>query len=161
MDEILNILEKDARITPEEIATMTGKTTINVKNAIKKYEKQGVIVKYKTILNKELIQKDSPEVRALIEVSIVPQKKAGFDYMAEKVYRFKEVVSCHLVSGTYDLLLIVKGKDLQTVANFVAEKLSSMENIRGTTTHFLLKTYKEDGDILRNSERDKRVAITL
>lgn len=161
MDEILKILEKDARTTPSEIASITGKGLSSIKKTIKKYEKNGVIVKYKTIINRELVHDDSHEVRALIEVNIAPQKNVGFDYMAERIYKFPEVISCYLVSGTYDLLLIVGGKDLHTVANFVAEKLSPMENVRGTVTHFLLKTYKEDGDILRPSEKDKRIAITL
>lgn len=161
MDEILKILEKDARTTPSEIASITGKSIPSIKKVIKKYEKNGVIVKYKTIINRELVHDDSHEVRALIEVNITPQKNVGFDYMAERIYKFPEVISCYLVSGTYDLLLVVGGKDLHTVANFVAEKLSPMENVRGTVTHFLLKTYKEDGDILRPSEKDKRIAITL
>lgn len=161
MDEILKILEKDARTTPGEIAGITGKNVFAVKKAIKKYERSGVIVKYKTIINKELVREDSREVKALIEVNIAPQKNVGFDYMAERIYKFPEVISCYLISGTYDLLLVVGGKDLHTVANFVAEKLSPMENVRGTVTHFLLKTYKEDGDILKRPEKDKRIAITL
>lgn len=161
MDEILKILEKDARTTPEDIASITGKSVSSVKKAIKKYETSGVIVKYKAIINKELVQSDSHEVKALIEVNVVPQKNVGFDYMAERIYKFPEVVSCYLVSGTYDLLLVVGGKNLHTVASFVAEKLSPMENVRGTVTHFLLKTYKEDSDILKRSEKDKRMAITL
>lgn len=161
MDEILKILERDARITPEEIANITNKSVSSIKKAIKKYERSGVIVKYKAIINKELVRDDSYEVRALIEVKVAPQKNVGFDYMAERLYKFPEVISCHLVSGTYDLLLIVGGKDLHTVANFVAEKLSPMDNVRGTVTHFLLKTYKVDGDILKHPEKDRRIAITL
>lgn len=161
MDEILKILEKDARTTPEEISSITGKSVSNIKKTIKKCERNGLIVKYKTIINKELVRDDSNEVRALIEVKIAPQKNVGFDYMAERIYKFPEVTSCHLVSGTYDLLLVVKGKNLHQVADFVASKLSPMENVRGTVTHFLLKTYKEDGDILRRPERDRRIAITL
>lgn len=161
MDELLKILEKDARTTPEEIASITGKGVSSVKKAIKKYENSGLIVKYKAIINKELIRDDSTEVRALIEVKITPQRNVGFDHIAERIYNFPEVVSCYLVSGTYDLLLVVAGKSLHTVAGFVAEKLAPMENVRGTQTHFLLKTYKEDGDILKRSEKDRRLAITL
>jgi len=160
MDEILKILENNAKTTPEEIAKITGKSVKSIKESIKKYEKNGVIIKYKTIINKELTTKKTKDVKALIEVNIAPQKNVGFDYMAERIYKFPEVISCYLVSGTYDLLLIVGGKDLQTVASFVAEKLSPMENVRGTVTHFLLKTYKEDNDILKNSEKDKRIAIS-
>lgn len=161
MNEILKILEKDARTTPSEIANITGKTVSTIKKIIKKYERSGIIVKYKTVINRELVREDSYEVRALIEVNITPQKDVGFDYMAERIYKFPEVISCHLVSGTYDLLLIVGGKDLRTVAAFVAEKLAPMANVRSTVTHFLLKTYKEDGDILKRPEKDRRIAITL
>ena len=149
MDEILEILEKDARLTPEEIARMTGKSVQAVKSAIKKYEKDEIILKYKTIINKELAETDRKAVRALIEVKITPQKNVGFDHIAERIYQFPEVTSCYLLSGGYDLLLVVEGKDIQTIAGFVASKLASMENVRGTVTHFLLKKYKEDGDILR------------
>lgn len=161
MDEILEILEKDSRTTPEEISKITGKSVSSIKKAIKKYERAGIIVKYKTIINKELLSEKRDEVKALIEVKITPQKNVGFDYMAERIYKFPEVISCYLVSGTYDLLLVAGGKDLHTVANFVAEKLAPMENVRGTQTHFLLKIYKEGGDILKRSEKDKRIAITL
>ena len=160
MDKILEILETDARKTPEQIARLTRKKPVQIKKKIKQYEKEGVILKYKTILNKDLVKKGSKDVRALIEVNITPQKNVGFDNMAERIYKFPEVVSCYLASGSYDLLLIVKGKDLQTVASFVAEKLSPMENVRGTATHFLLKKYKEDGDILKQSSKDRRIAIT-
>ena len=161
MDQILKILQKNARATAEEISVITGKSAATVKKTIGKYEKDGTIVRYKAVINKDLVKTSSPEVRALIEVKIVPQKNVGFDYMAERIYKFSEVVSCYLISGTYDLLLIVCGKDLHTVANFVAEKLSPMENVRGTVTHFMLKTYKEDGDILSHPEKDKRIAIIL
>lgn len=160
MDEILEVLEKDARTTPEDIARMLKKKPQAIKEAIKKYEKEGIILRYKTVVNKELIRESGTEVRALIEVNIMPQKDVGFDKVAERIYSFAEVSSCYLVSGTYDLLLIVEGKDLQTVSRFVAEKLAPLENIRGTTTHFLLKKYKEDGLILKHKEENKRIAIS-
>ena len=160
MDPILEILEKDARTTPEDIARMTKLTKEEVRKRIKKYEKDGVILKYRTVINKEMIKDDSNEVRALIEVNIVPQKDQGFDRIAERIYSFPEVTSCTLISGTYDLLLVVEGKNLPTVANFVAEKLASMENVRGTVTHFLLKKYKEDGVVLKHKEENKRIAIS-
>ena len=131
MDEILEILEKDARATPEEIAKMTKKDSVKVKQAIKKYEKEGVILKYKAVINKELIREEDSDVRALIEVNIVPQKDLGFDKIAERIYSFPEVTSCYLISGTYDLLVVVEGKNMRTVSNFVAEKLSCLENVRG------------------------------
>jgi DNA-binding Lrp family transcriptional regulator len=160
MDEILEILQNDARTSPDEIARMLKKKPQNIKQAIKKYEKEGVILKYKAVINKELIKDADSEVRALIEVNIMPQKDVGFDKIAERIYSFPEVASCYLVSGTYDLLLIVEGRDLHTVSNFVAEKLAPMENVRGTVTHFLLKKYKEDGVILKHKEENKRIAIS-
>jgi len=161
MNEILEILENDARTTPEEISKMVKKSTASVKSTIKKFEKDGVIVKYKTVLNRELIKDDNKAVRALIEVNIAPQRGHGFDHIAERIYRFPEVVSCYLLSGTYDLLLVVEGKDIQAVSSFVSERLATLDNVRGTVTHFLLKKYKEDGDILKRAERDKRVAISF
>ncbi len=160
MQEILEILEKDARTTPEEIAKMLKKKLQDVKLAIKKFEKDGVILKYKAVLNKTLIKDDESSVRAIIEVNIVPQKDVGFDKIAERIYSFPEVTSCYLLSGTYDLLLVVEGKNIHTVSNFVAEKLSCLENVRGTATHFMLKKYKEDGVILKQKEENKRIAIS-
>jgi len=160
MDEILEVLEKDARLTPEEVAKLLKKKPQAIKEAIKKYEKEGVILKYKAVINKELIRDTDSEVRALIEVSIIPQKDAGFDRIAERIYSFPEVSSCYLISGTYDLLVVVEGKNIHTVSSFVAEKLSCLENVRGTTTHFLLKKYKEDGVILKHKEENKRIAIS-
>ena len=160
MDEILEILEKDARTTPEDIARMLKKKPQKIKEAIKKYEKEGVILKYKAVINRDLIKDTDSSVRALIEVNITPQKDVGFDKVAERIYSFPEVSSCYLISGTYDLLLIVGGRDLHTVSRFVAEKLSPLENVKGTITHFLLKKYKEDGVILKHKEENKRIAIS-
>jgi DNA-binding Lrp family transcriptional regulator len=160
MDEILEVLEKDARLSAEEIAKMLKKKPQQVKEAIKKFEKEGVILKYKAMINKELVRSDDSEVRALIEVNITPQKDLGFDKIAERIYSFPEVTSCYLISGTYDLLVVVEGKNLHTVSSFVAEKLSCLENVRGTVTHFLLRKYKEDGVILKRKEENKRIAIS-
>jgi DNA-binding Lrp family transcriptional regulator len=160
MDEILEILEKDARSTPEEIGRMIRRKPQDVRKAIAKYEKEGIILKYRTVINKELIRDTEKKVRALIEVNITPQKDLGFDKIAERIYSFPEVTSCSLVSGTYDLLLIVEGADLSSVAGFVAEKLSPMANVKGVVTHFLLKKYKEDGVMLRQKEENKRINIS-
>jgi len=160
MDEILEILEKDCRTSAEDIAKMIKKDIKSVKQAISKYEKDGVILKYKAIINKELAKEPESEVRALIEVNITPQKDLGFDKIAERIYSFPEVSSCYLISGTYDLLLVVEGKNLQSVSRFIAEKLSPMENIKGVVTHFLLKKYKEDGVILKHKEENNRIAIS-
>ncbi len=160
MDEILEILSKDARISAAEIAKLTGKSAASVKQAIQKYEKNGTILKYKAVLNPDMVKEPGPVVRALIEVSVTPQKNVGFDSIAERIYGFPEVTSCYLLSGAYDLLLVVEGENIHTVANFVASKLSSMENVRGTTTHFLLKKYKEDGQILKKQPAAKRLNIS-
>ncbi|MFA4842412.1 MAG: Lrp/AsnC family transcriptional regulator [Candidatus Omnitrophota bacterium] len=160
MDEILEILQKDARVTPEEIARMLKKKPQGIKMAIRKFEKEGVILKYKAVINQEMAKDAEAAVRALIEVNITPQKDLGFDKIAERIYSFPEVSSCYLISGTYDLLLIVEGRDLHTVARFVAEKLAPLENVRGTATHFLLKKYKEDGVVLKHREENKRIAIS-
>jgi len=160
MDEILEILEKDGRATVEEIAKMTHRKPLEVKNAIKRYEKDGAILKYKAVINKDLIKDSDSEVRALIEVNIIPQKDLGFEKIAQRIYSFPEVTSCYLISGTYDLLVVVEGKNLHTVSNFVAEKLSCMEKVRGTATYFLLKKYKEDGVILKQKPENQRIAIS-
>ena len=160
MDEILEVLSGDARVTPEEISKLTGQSVAAVKKAIKRYEKNGTIVKYKTVINRDLVDDEKKYVRALIEVGIMPQKNVGFDSISERIYSFPEVTSCYLLSGSYDLLIIVEGEDIQTVSNFVACKLSSMENVRSTTTHFLLKKYKEDGQILKKKAQGKRLNIS-
>jgi DNA-binding Lrp family transcriptional regulator len=160
MEEILEILEKDARATPEDIARMLKKKPQEVKQAIKKLEKEGVILKYKAVVNKDLIKSEDSAVRALIEVNITPQKDVGFDKIAERIYSFQEVSSCYLISGTYDLLVVVEGKNIHAVSNFIAEKLSCLEDVRGTVTHFLLKKYKEDGVILKHRQENKRIAIS-
>ena len=161
MKEILDILEKDARTTPEEISKLLRKNKDSVKKTIKKFEKDGVILKYKTVINRELVKDDLKTVRALIEVNISPQRGYGFDHIAERIYRFPEVASCYLLSGGYDLLLVVEGRDIQAVSSFVSERLATLDNVKGTVTHFLLKKYKEDGDILKRPERNKRVAISF
>ena len=160
MDEILEILTKDARVTPQEISKLTGKNVDTVKKKISGFEKDGIIVHYKTIINQDLAMEGSSFVRALIEVSITPQKDVGFDHIAERIYSFPEVVSCYLVSGSYDLLVVVEGESIHTVSNFVAAKLSPMENVRQTTTHFLLRKYKEDGQILKKAAQRKRLNIS-
>ena len=159
MDEILEILEENARISLEDLAKLVKKDKKEVEKIVKRYEKKGVIVKYKTVINKEKL-KEEQSVIAIIEVKVVPQKDVGFDNIAQRIYRFPEVKSCYLLSGTYDLLLIVEGKDIHAVASFVAEKLAPLSSVRGTVTHFMLKKYKEDGVILVKEEKNKRLAIT-
>jgi DNA-binding Lrp family transcriptional regulator len=160
MNELLELLANDARLSSQELAKLTGKSVEVIKKAVKKFEEDGVIVKYKTVVNHELARDANSFVRALIEVSITPQKDVGFDHIAERIYSFPEVVSCYLVSGAYDLLLVVEGENIQRVSNFIAAKLSPMENVRSTTTHFLLKTYKEDGHIYKKKNQGKRLNIS-
>ena len=159
MDDILEILEGNARTSFEDLAELTKRKLKDIKRIVKQYEKKGVIIKYRTMINKEKLHSERPVV-ALIEVKVTPQKDVGFDQIAERIYRFPEVKSCYLLSGTYDLLLTVEGKDIHTVASFVAEKLAPLSSIKGTVSHFMLKKYKEDGVALVKEERNKRLTIT-
>lgn len=157
MKEVLRILEQDARKTPQQIATMTGIPLAEVKKAIKQAEGDRTILKYKTLVNWDKLGEE--QVWALVEVRVVPQRDVGFDAIAERIYRFPEARSVYLVSGTYDLAVLVVGNTMQEVAGFVAQKLAPLESVQGTVTHFLLKRYKEDGEILEVEERPKRVPI--
>ena len=159
MEEILKILEDDARTTPEQIATMTGKGVDEVKESIRQAEKDRTIARYKTMVNWEKLGRE--EVLALIEVKLQPQREVGFDSVAERIYRFPEVRSAYLVSGGYDLAVLVIGRTMQDVAGFVSRKLATLEQVQGTVTHFLLKRYKEDGEILGGEDKPKRQPITL
>ncbi len=160
MKEIIEILEKNARLTSEDIAKILKKDVDEVSKSIQKLEKEGVILGYKTIINEEKVKSFKP-VRAIIEVQVTPKRNQGFDYIAERIYKFPEVVTCFLVSGTYDLLLIVEGENIHKVAQFVAEKLAPLEGVKGTVTHFLLKKYKQDGFILTKSKENHRQTISL
>ena len=157
--KILKILEGDARTTPKQIATMTGAPQSEVDKLIKQAEKNGVILKYKTIINWEKAGEE--QVSALIEVKIAPQRDVGFDAVAERIYRFPQARSVYLLSGTYDLLVLVTGKTMHEVADFVSQKLAPIEEVQGTVTHFLLKKYKEDGEILAGKEESKRQPVIL
>ncbi|MFP4472936.1 MAG: Lrp/AsnC family transcriptional regulator [Candidatus Omnitrophota bacterium] len=160
MDEILEILSQDARRTPDEIAKLTGQTPATVKKKIKQYERDGAIVQYKTVINPTRLKEIDDHVLALIEVGITPQKDVGFDSIAERIFAFPEVRTCYLMSGAYDLLVIVEGKNIHTVADFVASKLSPMPHVRSTATHFLLKKYKEDGHIFTKKQKTRRLNIS-
>ncbi len=160
MDPILEILSQDARTSPEDIARMLGREAGEVREAIRKLEDEGVILGYRTLVNDELVRDERGRVRALIEVKVSPSKDVGFDRVAERLYSFPDVISCTLLSGTYDLLLVVEGPDMLSVARFVAEKLSPAEDVRGTVTHFILKKYKQDGVILKHREDGRRMAIS-
>ena len=134
MDDILEILANDARVSPDEIARMTGKKVADVKKAIKKYEDDGTIIKYKAVLDPDKARGETSWVRAIIEVSVVPQKDVGFDTVAERIYSFRGDL-CYLVSGTYDLLVVVEEKRPYGF-EFCGLKLSPMDGVRGTSTHF-------------------------
>jgi DNA-binding Lrp family transcriptional regulator len=159
MEEILEILEKDSRYSSEEIATMTGKSVEEVETAIKKYEDDNVILGYSTLINWENTSKDS--VTALIEVKITPQRGEGFDKVAERIYKFPQVKSCYLMSGGFDLTVIVEGKTMKDVALFVSQKLATQEGVLSTATHFILKKYKDNGTIFKAKVRDDREAIFI
>lgn len=159
MEEILEILEKNHRLTDEQIAVMLNKSVDEVKAAIKKYEEEKVIVGYSTLINWEKTSKDT--VTALIEVKVTPQRGEGFDKVAERIYRFPEVKACYLMSGGFDLTVIVEGKTMKEVALFVAEKLAPLESVLSTGTHFVLKKYKDEGIVFEEKEKDDREAVVL
>jgi len=160
MKEILKILEQNARATPAQIATMVDKPVREVERTIKQAEKDGTILKYKAIINWPKLGKE--DIWALIEVRVTPQRDVGFDAIAERIYQFPEVYSAYVVSGTYDLALLVKGKNMQEISSFVTEKLAPLERVQSTVTHFLLKRYKENGEIFHlPKETNRRLPITL
>ena len=157
MKQILEALEKDARLTPEQISTMTGISVAEIKKAIKKAEADHAILKYKTIIDWSKLGEE--QVMALVEVKVVPQRNVGFDAIAERIYRFREARSVYLASGAYDLAVLVAGKTMQEVAVFVSEKLATLETVQGTVTHFILKKYKEDGVILEDDSEPRRLGV--
>jgi len=157
--DILKILENDARTTTKQISTMTGAPSAEVAKLIKQAEKDRTILKYKTIINWEKVGEE--QVWALIEVKITPERDVGFDSIAERIYRFSQARTVYLVSGTYDLLVLVVGKTMHEVADFVSQKLAPIEGVQGTVSHFMLKRYKEDGEILEGKEEVKRQPVIL
>ena len=157
MKDILAILEQNARATPEEIAEITGHTPEEVREMIAQAERDRAIVKYKTIINWDCL--GEREVLALVEVRVTPQRDVGFDGIAQRIARFPEVRSLHLVSGDYDLSVLLVGRTMHEVANFVAMKLAALEEVHGTTTHFLLRRFKEDGVILDGEEGIRRLPL--
>ena len=158
MEQIFEILQGNARATPEQISTMLGIPISEVEKAIKKAEENKTILKYKTIINWSKLGKE--EVWALIEVRVTPQHDVGFDAIAEHIYRFPQVQYAYLVSGTYDLAILVKGENMQEISSFVTEKLAPLEKVQSTVTHFLLKRYKDDGEIIEPTKELKRLPIT-
>ena len=159
MKEILRILENDARTTTKQISAMTGIPGTEVSKHIKQAEKDRIILKYKTVINWDKVEDE--QVWALIEVKLTPQKDVGFDSVAERIYRFPQTRTVYLVSGTYDLFVLVVGKTNREVADFVSQKLSHIEGVQGTVTQFVLKRYKEDGEIIEGKEEIKRQPVIL
>ena len=159
LKEILKILEKDARTSTKQIATMTGSSEDEVLKLIKKAETERTILKYKTMVNWDKVGDE--QVRALIEVKITPQRDVGFDSIAERIYRFPQAHTVYLVSGTYDLAVLVLGRSMHEISDFVTQKVAPIEGVQGTATHFLLKRFKEDGEILEEVEGNKRQPVIL
>ena len=159
LKEILKVLEQDARTTPERIAAMTGSSPQEVAKLIQQAETDHTIVKYKTVVNWEKVGDE--QVWALTEVKVTPQRDVGFDAIAERIYRFPQARTVYLLSGTYDLLVLVVGKTMREVADFVSQKLAPIEGVQGTVTHFVLKRYKEDGEIMHGKEETKRQPVIL
>lgn len=157
--EIIDILEMNARIATEDVAKMVGLSLEQTEQAIKKLEDHKVIVRYISIVDRTKVQ-EHPGVTAMIDVKVTPKRGVGFDEIAERIYRFDEVDSVYLMSGTYDLSVIVEGKSMNEVANFVSKKLSTLDSVISTTTHFILKKYKHDGIIFEPENKDKRIVVS-
>ncbi|MBB6622865.1 Lrp/AsnC family transcriptional regulator [Clostridium gasigenes] len=158
MEEILEILEKNSRYSDEQIAIMAGKSVEEVRDAIRDYEEKNIIAGYTTLINWENTGKET--VTALIEVKITPQRGEGFDKVAERIYNFKQVKACYLMSsGGFDLTVIVEGKTMKEVAMFVSGKLAIQEYVTGTATHFVLKKYKDHGRIFKEKKKTEREDI--
>ena len=157
--KILKILEGDGTATTKQIPAMTGTSSAEVVKLVKKAEKDRTILKYKAIVDWEKLGDEM--VWAWIEVKVTPEPDVGFDSIAEHIYRFPQVRSAYLASGTYDLVILVTGKTMHEVADFVSEKIAPIEGVKETITHFMLKRYKEDGEILEGEEEVKRQPVIL
>ena len=156
--KVLELLYEDARVTPERAAVMLSMREEDVRAAVDKLEQERVIVGYPALVNwdKTPIEK----VKAVIEVKVTPQRDMGFDAIAARIYRFDEVTAVYLMSGAYDLMLEVQAESLRTLANFVSQKLATIDSVLSTATHFVLKKYKVDGVILEEEHADHRLAVT-
>jgi DNA-binding Lrp family transcriptional regulator len=157
MDELLKILQANAIESRENIAKMLNVSVAEVDKRIAKYEKSGVIRGYQAILNEDKLELDT--VTAVIEVKVTPQREGGFNTIAERISKFPEVRSAYLMSGTYDLLLFIEGRNLREVAAFVSERLSPLEGVLSTSTHFMLKTYKRLGVLMESAHAEERLSV--
>ena len=153
-NEFLQLIENDSRLTPEQLSVMLGKEVGEIKDMIKAYEKDGVILGYKTLVDWD--KTDREYVTALIELKVAPQRDRGFDKVAEKIYNYPEVQSLYLMSGSFDLAVFIEGRTMKEVAYFVAQKLAPIESIVATSTHFVLRKYKDKGAIYGPCEIDLR-----
>ncbi len=158
MKELLDLLEKDYRQSPEQMATMLNRPAEEIIALIQKFQDEKIIVKYQTIIDWEKAGLD--RVTAVIEVKITPQREVGFDAIAERIYRYPEVRSVYLMSGSYDLSVAVEGTNLREVADFVSTKLSTIDGVVSTTTNFMLKKYKYAGVILEDQEEEHRLVVS-
>ena len=158
MDELLQLLKKDARHTPEVLAEMLDIPESEIRERIKEYEAKGIIRGYQAIINKDLLKLN--QVRAVIEVKMQVGRRGGYDSIAERIGRFPEVESLFLMSGGYDLLVFVKGENLQEVAGFVNERLATLDGVTSTSTHFTLKTYKDHGVLMQTEEKHERLQVS-
>ncbi|MEC2078464.1 Lrp/AsnC family transcriptional regulator [Metabacillus fastidiosus] len=157
--EILELLEMNSRLSPENIAKMVDLSEQEVKSIIQNLEDQRIIVDYVTTINWSKV--DSNEgVTAMIDVKVAPKRGVGFDDVASRIYRFNEVKSVYLMSGAYDLSVVIEGRSMSAIAQFVSEKLSALDSVLSTTTHFILKKYKHDGTIFEQDDDDKRIVVS-
>lgn len=156
-NKIISLLQEDARYTTAELAVMTGADEKTVKDTVTSLEDAGVIVKYSAIINSEVLESDG--VEALIEVKVVPQKLVGFDAFAEELYNFNEVKSLYLMSGSFDLAIMVAGKNITEVAKFVSEKLGVIDGIVSVATHFILKKYKVEGQVCKKQTIERQCIL--
>ena len=157
-EELLKIIERNSRIDLKELAVILGVQEIDVVNELQKLEEEGILCAYHTMINWE--QQDLERVTALIEVRVTPQRGQGFDNIAERIYKYPEVQSVYLISGGYDLLVTLEGKTLREVSSFVSDKLSTLDTVLSTATHFILKKYKDHGTIYGMKKEDGREIFT-
>jgi DNA-binding Lrp family transcriptional regulator len=157
MDQILPLLRQNARVSISDLAKASNATEAEVREHIKQLEHDGVILGYHAVVDPQKVARE--QVAAVIEVKITPEREGGFDKIAERISRFPEVQSCYLMSGGYDLLVVVEGRTLQEVAGFVSEKLSTIKGVISTGTHFRLKAYKENGVELKREAGPQRLAV--
>lgn len=158
-EELLSIIEKNSRIGLKDLSAMLGKNEIDVANQIAQLEKDGIICGYHTLINWE--KTNLEKVTALIEVKVTPQRGQGFDKIAERLYNYPEVKSVYLISGGYDLLVTLEEKSLKEISNFVSDKLSTLDRVLSTATHFILKKYKDHGTIVNKAnDEEQREVIT-